>query len=81
MSGGEKQRVAIARAIANNPEIILADEPTGNLDEENEKMIFRLLKKLSEEGKCVIVVSHTNDVKKYADEVISLKDGKLEYDK
>lgn len=77
LSGGEKQRVCIARALANNPSIILADEPTGDLDEKNEKIIFEYLKELSKEGKCIIVVSHSNEVKKYADEIIYLKEGKL----
>lgn len=77
LSGGEKQRVCIARSLANNPSIILADEPTGDLDEENEKMIFDYLKQLSTEGKCVIVVSHSNEVKNYADILIELKSGKL----
>lgn len=77
LSGGEKQRVCIARSLANNPSIILADEPTGDLDEENEKMIFNYLKELSNEGKCVIVVSHSNEVKNYADILIELKSGKL----
>lgn len=77
MSGGEMQRVAIARALANNPDIILADEPTGNLDEDNEKMVFSMLKKLSEEGKTIIVVSHNEAVTDYADEVIRIKKGRL----
>lgn len=77
MSGGEQQRVGIARALANDPEIILADEPTGNLDEKTEKNIFEILKKLSQEGKCIIVVSHSAYVKKYADYVYNLEDGKL----
>ena len=77
LSGGEKQKVCIARALANNPSIILADEPTGDLDEENEKMIFNYLKELSKEGKCVIVVSHSNEVKNYADILIELNNGKL----
>ena len=77
LSGGEKQRVCIARSLANNPSIILADEPTGNLDEETEKLIFNYLKELSKEGKCVIVVSHSNEVKAYADVLINLKNGKL----
>ena len=77
LSGGEKQRVCIARALANNPSIILADEPTGDLDEKNEAEIFEYLKSLSQEGKCVIVVSHSNEVKKYADEIINLKNGEL----
>ena len=77
LSGGEQQRVAIARALANNPQIILADEPTGNIDEKAEIEIFKLLKELSKSGKCVIVVSHSNKVKKYADKVLKLKDSKL----
>ncbi len=72
MSGGEQQRVCIARALANNPDIILADEPTGNLDEENEKIVFSNLKLLAEQGHTVIAVSHNEGVKEYADEVIVL---------
>ena len=81
MSGGEKQRVAIARALANNPSVILADEPTGDLDEENEEKIFKILKDLTKEGKCVIVVSHSNEVKKYADELLTIEKGKLSKEK
>lgn len=77
LSGGEQQRVAIARALANNPDIILADEPTGNLDEQNETIIFDKLKKLSKNGKCVIVVSHSVEVKKYADVIIELNKGSI----
>lgn len=77
LSGGERQRIAIARALANDPKIILADEPTGDLDELNEKKIFEILKDLSIKGKCVIVVSHSNEVKKYADKVFLLKNGIL----
>lgn len=78
LSGGEEQRVAIARALANNPEIILADEPTGNLDKNNEIKILEILKDLSQKGKCVIIVSHSNKVIEYADKVLNLKEGKLE---
>ena len=77
MSGGEQQRVAIARALANDPDIILADEPTGNLDEENEIIIFKTLKELADSGKTVIVVSHNEIVKEYADEVINIVKGKI----
>ena len=77
LSGGEKQRIAIARALVNNPNLILADEPTGNLDEKNEDKVFSILKGLTEEGKCVIVVSHSNEVKKYADIVYELDKGGL----
>lgn len=77
LSGGEKQRVAIARAIVKDYEIILADEPTGNLDSENSEEIFNILKSLSEE-KLVLVVSHDNEsAQKYADRIIEIKDGKI----
>ena len=78
MSGGECQRVAIARSLANSPQIILADEPTGNLDEENEKLVFSILKDLSKQGKCVIVVTHSEEIKNYADEILTINTGKLE---
>lgn len=78
ISGGEQQRVCIARALANNPEIILADEPTGNLDEDNEKTVLDTLKRLSEEGKTVIIVSHSSTVIKYADKVLNIREGVLE---
>lgn len=77
LSGREAQRVAIARALVNNPNIILADEPTGNLDEELETEIFKILKSLTKENKCVIVVSHSSKIKEYADVVYTLKDGKI----
>lgn len=77
LSGGEQQRIAIARALANEPNIIVADEPTGNLDEENEQMVFEILKKLSLGGKCVIVVSHNPEVKTYADKVLVMQQGEL----
>ncbi len=77
MSGGEQQRVCIARALANNPSIILADEPTGNLDEENEKIIFSSLKELSNQGKTVVVISHNEAIKEYADFVFNIVKGKI----
>lgn len=78
LSGGEQQRVAIARALANNPDFILADEPTGNLDSKNELMIFEELKKLTESGKGVLVVSHNDAVMDFADRICIMKDGVLE---
>ena len=78
MSGGEQQRDAIARSLANDPKIILADEPTGNLDETNEKLVFETLKKLAQNGKCVIVVTHSEEIKNYADEILKINKGKLE---
>ena len=77
LSGGEQQRVAIARALSNNPSIILADEPTGNLDRKTEKEIFKLFKEISNQGKTVIITSHTNEIKKYADKIIYIEDGKI----
>ena len=77
LSGGECQRVAICRALVNNPDIILADEPTGNLDVKNEIFVFQSLKEQAIKGKCVIVVSHSDKIKDYADKVFVLKDGKV----
>ena len=73
LSGGEQQRVAIARALINNPSIIFAYEPTGNLDLGNTKIILKTLKALSKEGKIVIVVTHDSTVKNYSDRVIELE--------
>lgn len=78
LSGGEQQRVAIARALANSPDIILADEPTGNLDKDSELLILEIFKKLRNDGKCVIIVSHNDIIKKYADIILTLNNGKLE---
>lgn len=79
MSGGEQQRVAIARAVANGGEILLADEPTGNLDSENEKKIVELLKNLAhEDGYAVIVITHNQNVANETDHVFRMKDGYME---
>lgn len=76
LSGGEQQRVAIARAVATDVELILADEPTGNLDEEKEAEIVEIFKALAHDfNKCVIVVTHSNDVASKSDEIIRLKKG------
>ena len=77
MSGGEQQRVAIARALVSNPTIIFADEPTGNLDTESSKEIMSLLKKLNQEGKTVVVVTHDPEIAGWADRIIRLRDGRI----
>lgn len=77
LSGGMKQRVALARAIINEPDIILADEPTGALDKKNANKVLNMLKNLSLEGKLVIVVTHSNNVKKFANKIITLDSGKI----
>jgi len=75
LSSGQKQRVCIARALINDPEIILADEPTGNLDTQNGEEVMKILKEISESGKTVILVTHDLDDIKYADNLIEIKDG------
>lgn len=76
LSGGEKQRVAIARALVNDAKIILADEPTGNLDTKNGEIVLNELKKLTALGKTVVLITHNiDDAKKYSDKIILLKDG------
>lgn len=77
LSGGEQQRVCIARALINSPEIILADEPTGNLDEVNEKIVIEILKQLHEEGATIVVVTHDLDVGNVAERKIILEYGKI----
>ena len=80
LSGGQQQRVAIARALSNNANILLADEPTGNLDSHTTSEIFGLLDDLHSQGKTIIVVTHEHDISARADRVIYLEDGKVEYD-
>lgn len=75
LSGGQQQRIAIARAMINNPSVIFADEPTGALDSETGIEIMRILKKLNEEKKTIIMVTHDRDLAKYANKIIMIKDG------
>ncbi|GJL78218.1 MAG: ABC transporter ATP-binding protein [Nitrospinaceae bacterium] len=77
LSGGERQRVAIARAIVNNPSIILADEPTGNLDSKTGEEIMNIFTRLNQEGVMVILVTHEQEVARYARHVINMRDGKI----
>ena len=77
LSGGQKQRVAIARALVNNPEMIVADEPTGSLDSQSQENVLEIFKELAEAGKTVIIVTHNPEVADYANVVIKMKDGEV----
>lgn len=77
LSSGQQQHVAIARALANNPQVILADESTGNLDSQTGKLIVKLLKQLAEQGKTVIVVTHDASIAKVADGCLRMEDGRI----
>jgi putative ABC transport system ATP-binding protein len=77
LSGGQQQRVAIARAIVNGPSIILADEPTGNLDTKMSVEILEIFKSLNEQGKTIVVITHEKDIAEYANRIIILSDGKI----
>jgi putative ABC transport system ATP-binding protein len=81
LSGGQIQRVAIARALINKPSIILADEPTGNLDTATSKEIMKIFGELSEAGNTIILITHEEDIARYTSRIIRLRDGKIESDK
>ncbi|MCD8213314.1 MAG: ABC transporter ATP-binding protein [Campylobacter sp.] len=78
LSGGEQQRLCIARSLINDPEILIADEPTGNLDEANEKVVLDLFCKLKEQGKTILLVTHNPELGEYGDKIVYLRHGKLE---
>ena len=78
LSGGEQQRLCIARSLINDPEILIADEPTGNLDEANERIILDLFCKLRKEGKTILLVTHNPDLGEYGDKIVYLRHGQLE---
>ena len=80
LSGGQRQRVAIARAIINNPTIILADEPTGNLDTKTSIEIMNIFEKIWRSGNTIIIVTHEEDISRFARRIVRLRDGKIESD-
>jgi putative ABC transport system ATP-binding protein len=77
LSGGQRQKIAIARSLANNPRIILADEPTGNLDSKSGEEVMKIFKDLNKKGKTIVIVTHNENVAKFAERIILLKDGKI----
>lgn len=77
ISGGQRQRAAIARALINTPKVLFADEPTGNLDSKNAKIVFDLFKKLSSEGMTIIVATHNKELAQMADKIYEVEDGKI----
>ena len=81
LSGGQRQRVAIARALVNNPSILLADEPTGNLDSNTSEEIMRVFEGLADQGQTVIMVTHEADIAAHAERVVVLRDGRVESDR
>ena len=81
LSGGQKQRVAIARAMVSEPKVLLADEPTGNLDSKTSKEVMDLIQKINKSGKTILVVTHEEDIAQMCKRVVRLKDGVIVEDK
>jgi putative ABC transport system ATP-binding protein len=81
LSGGQRQRVAIARALVNEPSILLADEPTGNLDSTTSEEIMRVFAELHDQGQTVVMVTHEADIAAHAERVVVLRDGRVESDR
>jgi putative ABC transport system ATP-binding protein len=77
LSGGEQQRVAISRALANDPDIIIADEPTGNLDSASARAVMEVFKRLRDEGKTVVMATHNPENTKYCDRIVRMRDGRI----
>ena len=77
LSGGEQQRVCIARSLINNPRILIADEPTGNLDQENGNLVLNLIKDLHEEGNTILLVTHNLEIAKKGNKILEIIDGKI----
>lgn len=80
LSGGEKQRVAIARSLINDPDFILADEPTGNLDSQSGQEVINIMQGLHQKGKTVVIITHDEHIAKTANRIITIKDGRISYD-
>jgi len=80
LSGGERQRVAIARALVNRPSLLLADEPTGNLDSQTSAEIMNFLERLHNQGNTILLVTHEHDIAAHAHRIIKIRDGQIESD-
>nr|BAU79865.1 putative lipoprotein-releasing system ATP-binding protein LolD [uncultured Aquificaceae bacterium] len=77
ISGGEQQRVSIARALSNDPDILIADEPTGNLDSKNTEKVMEIFKQINQEGKTIIMVTHETDLAERTDRIVKMRDGQI----
>jgi putative ABC transport system ATP-binding protein len=80
LSGGQQQRVAIARALVTNPAILLADEPTGNLDSRTSEEVMAIFQELNDEGKTIVLITHEHDIAQFAKRIVSVRDGRIQHD-